>query len=401
MTVFTRNEGGTGIGTGSYGSGALRLCITDRGSGTATENGIAFVGTRALNGDAKGKARIACGVLIASNRGRAGIGTGTGNFNALLLGIAFHMWPGVAIINERIALIRASTGDGDTSCKIRRTFIVRCPDAVAIRGAFIISSAIHGDAGVALADVVLLAIVVGDAFVGEVSLDDDTLELGVTFEMFVGIETVFAAETLVGRPFAGDGDTDVLCIADEVFAGVTFVALLAFIISCSSDDGAEVIHAGEVFIGLKTVGVCCAFVVSSAIDGDTGVALADVVLLAVVIGDAFVIGVSGNDDTGSGGGAFEVFVGIDAVFAAETVVGSFAGDGDTDVLGVTDEVFTLGVAFVALLAFIISCSSDDGAEVIHAGEVLIGLKTVGIGGAGIVTGSIDGDTGVALACVVH
>jgi hypothetical protein len=117
--------------------------------------------------------------------------------------------------------------------------------------------------------------------------------------VFIGIETVFAAQTLI-IPFAGDGDTDVLGVTDEVFTlGVAFVALLAFIISCSSDDGAEVIHAGEMFIGFETVGVSGAGIVTRSIDGDTGVALADVVLLAVVIRDTFVIGISGDDDTGS------------------------------------------------------------------------------------------------------
>jgi hypothetical protein len=249
-----------------------------------------------------------------------------------------------------------------------------------------------------LADVVLGTVIVGDAFVRGVTGDDDTLTAGVTCEVFTGIDAVCSTEAFVWA-FAGEGETEVLDIANEVFAGVAFVTLLTFVGGFSIDDDAEVRDTLEVFSGFETISVGRAFIRSSSVYGDAGVALADVMLLAVIVGDAFIGGVSLDDDALELRRAFEVFSGIETVLPTETFIIPFAGEGDADVLGVTDEVFS-GVAFIARDAFIISCSSDDGAEVIHAGEVLVGFETVGIGGAGIVTGSIDGDTGVALADVV-
>jgi hypothetical protein len=124
--------------------------------------------------------------------------------------------------------------------------------------------------------------------------------------------------------------------------------------------------------------------------------LADVVLLAVIVGDAFVIGISGDDDTG-GGGACEMFVGIETVFSTETIVIPFTGNGDADVLAVTDEVFALGVAFIALSAFVGGSSIDDGAEVSYAFHMLCGLQTIPIGGTSIVSCSTKPDAGIPRA----
>ena len=115
--------------------------------------------------------------------------------------------------------------------------------------------------------------------------------------MFIGFETVFSAKTFI-LAFTWNGDTDVLGIADEVLAGVAFVALLAEILSGSRDNGAEVIHTSEVFIGFETVGVAGAFIIPWSVYGDAGVALADVVLGAVVVRDAFVGSIAKDNDAG-------------------------------------------------------------------------------------------------------
>jgi hypothetical protein len=271
-------------------------------------------------------------------------------------------------------------------------------EAVTVRCTFIRSSTIDGDTRVAGTDVVLLAVVIRDAFVVGVSLNDDALELSITCEVFIWIDTILSAQTFV-IPFTGDGNTDVLRVADEVFVGVAFVALSAFIRSLSVHNGAKISDTFKVLIILKTVGISSTFIIPCSIDGDTRVTLADVVLLAVVVGDTFVGGVALHDDAGGRGGAGEVLAEIKTVFPAEAFVIPFTGKGDADVLTVAGEVLSR-IAFVALRAFILSSSVDDDAEVSDTCEVFIGFETITIRRAFIISCSIDGDAGVALADVV-
>jgi hypothetical protein len=137
----------------------------------------------------------------------------------------------------------------------------------------IIVRPIDGDTGVAGTNVMFGTIVIRDAGIGSISLDNDTLTAGVAFEVFIGIETFLPTEAFI-RAFSGEGETDVLCVAGEVFSGVTFFALLTLILPCSGDDSAEVENTGHVLIGLNTITIDGALIGARAIHGDAGVALA-------------------------------------------------------------------------------------------------------------------------------
>jgi hypothetical protein len=118
--------------------------------------------------------------------------------------------------------------------------------------------------------------------------------------VFIGVKTILPALAVIVA-LSRERNADVLCITSEMFSGITFVALSAFIVSRSIDNNAEVRDACEVLIILKTISICRAFVFPSAIHGDAGVALTDVVLLAVVIGDTFIVGISWNNNAGNTG----------------------------------------------------------------------------------------------------
>ncbi len=175
LICSARNQRRTFVRAGGSSSDALPTGITHRLLGTATNKGIAFV--RPLSGDDDAGSEV-CGadsVLSTSVCGRAVIRASTGDFDALILSIADHVSAGAAVIDERIALIYSCTGNGDAGGVIGVAFCVFVSfDALRVVDALILSSSIHGDTGVALADVMLLAVVVGDAFVIAVSGDDDT-----------------------------------------------------------------------------------------------------------------------------------------------------------------------------------------------------------------------------------
>jgi hypothetical protein len=86
-----------------------------------------------------------------------------------------------------------------------------------------------------------------------------------------------------------------------MLADIAFVLIrrVAEIISGPINNITHSFGAFEVFIGLETISVGSTFVFPSAIHGDAGVALANVMFLAIIVGDAFVVSISGNDDTGS------------------------------------------------------------------------------------------------------
>ena len=71
-------------------------------------------------------------------------------------------------------------------------------------------------------------------------------------------------------------------------------------------------HTGRVIFGalcmgdFEAFGVLGTFIIPCSVYGNTGVIVANVMLKTIVIGDALVIGITGDDDTSSRGGAFKM-----------------------------------------------------------------------------------------------
>jgi hypothetical protein len=221
---------------------------------------------------------------------------------------------------------------------------------------------------------VLLAVVIRDTLVIGISGDDDALAADIAFEVFVGVETFLPTETFI-IPFSGDGDADVLGVTDEVLAGVAFVTLSAFIRSLPINNSTEISDALKVFIILKTVGICSAFIIPSAINRDAGVTLADVVFLAVVAGDTFVVGITGDDDTRGGGGACEMFTRIDAIGTGLTSTLHISWQTDAEIIPACQVIprsHTITIEYTCIRGFPI----NNHASLVDALQMLAGFQTI-------------------------
>ncbi len=251
-----------------------------------------------------------------------------GNGNTDILTVADKVFAGVAFI-ALLAIVGSLTVHHDAEVVHTLKMLVIF-ETVCIGCAGIITGSIHGDAGVALADVVLGTVVVGNTFVIGISLDNDARSIG-AFEMLIGIETIFAAQALIPS-FARKRNTDILRVTDKVFSGVAFVTLLACVRDISIDDGAEVSDAFKMFLGLKTIPILRTFIIPCSIHSDAGVALTDIVLQTVIVGDAFVIGIAGDDNAGCGGGTFEVLTGVETVGSIFAFIGRLSYDTNTGII---------------------------------------------------------------------
>ncbi len=172
-----------------------------------------------------------------------------------------------------------------------------CFRAIIVRGALIVSRSIHGDTRVVLTNIMLLTIITCNAFIISIAGNYDTRSIG-TGEVFTGVDAILSAKTII-IAFTRNRDADVLSVADEVLTRIAFVALLTLILSGSIDDNAEVSNTCQMFLGLETVSILRTLVLPCSIYGDAGVALADVMLLTVVISNTFIGGISWNNNAGN------------------------------------------------------------------------------------------------------
>ncbi|TSC60098.1 MAG: hypothetical protein Greene041662_213 [Candidatus Peregrinibacteria bacterium Greene0416_62] len=323
---------GASIGTRT-GNGDTGSILTDGMRDEATANGrLAGTGARARENDAGNT--LAFRVLAAANCGSTGRGTGARNRDALILSVTFVV-PSATAKNHS-TLIRSRTGKDKAKGVIRRTFVMG--DAIRIGDALILSRSIHRYAGVFLADVMLLAVVVRDASAVFIAGDNDTLALGIACEMFRGVEAVSIIETIIVC-FSRKRDANALGVTDKVLARVTFITLSAFIRSISVDDNTEVRDACEVFIGFETVSIGCTFILSYSIHGNAGVAGADIIFGTVVVRDAFIVGGTGYLNTLSSSSILAL--GMYAFVIKEAFIGTLTGNSDTAF------IFTFGVFFAS------------------------------------------------------